>query len=151
MDWTDVKSKPKRKAPKKANDEDEGHYGGSYHGHLVAGAIHTKGSGKVSSGNQASAIADQDYLRDSDEEVKLETISHECALAVQTGRLAKDWSQAQLAKAVNEKTNTIIDIEAGHAQYSADTINRIEKALGVRIPRGRNNKRRAKKNPADGF
>ncbi len=77
-------------------------------------------------------------------------MSHECALGVQNGRLAKEWTQAQLAKAVNEKTSTIIDIEAGHAKYVPDTINRIEKVLGVKIPRGRKAQRK-KKNPPGGF
>ncbi len=40
----------------------------------------------------------------------------------------------------------ITDIENGSAAYNADTINKIEKALGVTIPRGRANKK--KKKPA---
>jgi putative transcription factor len=98
----------------------------------------------------ASAVADADYLRDSDEEIKFETVSHECAIAVQNARLAKQWTQAQLAKAINEKTGTVIDIESGHGQYVADQINRIEKVLGVKIPRGRKSGGRRKKNPAAG-
>jgi ribosome-binding protein aMBF1 (putative translation factor) len=50
-----------------------------------------------------------------------------------------------LAKAVNEKAGVIHDIENGTAHYDADVINRIEKILGVQIPRGRKNKKKAKK------
>ena len=39
-----------------------------------------------------------------------------------------------------------MEIEAGEAPYNADVINRIEKALGVKIPRGRGGKK--KKKPA---
>ena len=56
-------------------------------------------------------------------------------------------TQAQLAKAVNEKPSVIVDIENGTATYDASVINRIEQVLQVKIPRGRNNKRKKKKNP----
>ncbi|TNV76017.1 hypothetical protein FGO68_gene11557 [Halteria grandinella] len=107
--------------------------------------------GKSSVSKGASAVADADYLRDEDEEIKFETVNHDCSLAVQNARLAKDWTQAQLAKAVNEKPSAILDLEAGTAQYNADLINRIEKVLGVKIPRGRKGgARRRGKNPAAG-
>ena len=70
---------------------------------------------------------------------------------MQAARIAKEWTQAQLAKAVNEKPSTIHDIENGTAKYSGETINRIEKALGVKIPRGRKGGRRGKNPPAGGF
>ena len=56
--------------------------------------------------------------------------------------MKKELSQAQLAKAVNEKPGVIVDLENGSGQYNADLINRIEKVLGVKIPRGRKNKKR---------
>ena len=150
MEWNEVKAKPKKAHKPKRDEDEEGHWGGVSGGHLRAGAVAATGSGKHAVSNAASSIADADYLRDSDEEIKYETVSHECALAVQNARLAKEWSQAQLAKAVNEKPSTIVDIENGHAKYNADTINRIEKALGVKIPRGRKQQRK-KKNPPGGF
>ena len=150
MDWNEVKSKPKKTHKPRQEEDDEGHYGGVSGGHLRAGAIQSKGTGKASVSNAASTIADQDYLRDEDEEIKYELVAHQVSLAVQTARLAKEWSQAQLAKAVNEKTGTIVEIESGTAKYNADTINRIEKVLGVKIPRGRKTQR-ARKNPAGGF
>jgi ribosome-binding protein aMBF1 (putative translation factor) len=38
----------------------------------------------------------------------------------------------------------VVDIEHGTASYNADVINRIEKVLGVKIPRGRGNKKKRK-------
>jgi ribosome-binding protein aMBF1 (putative translation factor) len=54
---------------------------------------------------------------------------------------------------VNEKPSAILDLEAGTGQYNADLINRIEKVLGVKIPRGRKggNRRRGKNPAAGGF
>ena len=50
-------------------------------------------------------------------------------------------TQAQLAKACNEKTTVIVEVENGTARYNANLINRIEKALGTKIDRGRKKKR----------
>ena len=143
MDWNEVKAKPKRVTQKKNADEDQGYYGGMQGGHLKSGAVYgggTSGIKKVAQ-HHASTIAEADYLREGDEEIKYELVSHVCAAAVQAARLVKDWSQAELAKKVNEKTGEIIDLENGSSRYNADLINRIEKALGVKIPRGRKNKR----------
>ncbi len=148
MDWNEVKSKPKRQNKPKQQD-DEGFYGGSQGGSLRAGPVKqfggASGAGKTAVNKQASAIADYDFIRDENEEIKFETISHECAQAIQAARLAKEMSQAQLAKAINEKTGLVVDIEHGTAPYNADVINRIEKVLGVKIPRGRGKKKGPKK------
>lgn len=144
MEWNEVKAKPKRQG-KPRHDDEEGHWGGKQHGHLVAGAVAAHGHGKTAVSHHAAAIADQDFLKDENEEIKFETVSHDCAAAVQAARLVKDLSQAELAKLVNEKPSAIHDLENGTAQYNADLINRIEKVLGVKIPRGRKNKRHSKK------
>ena len=47
-------------------------------------------------------------------------------MAVQAARLKKDWTQAQLAKAINEKAGLIHDIEQGVAAYNPHVINTIE-------------------------
>ena len=150
MEWTEVKAKPKKQKKPKQNDEG-GYYGGASGNTLHAGPIKQAFGGpqKAPASKSASAVADFDPLArdDSDEEIKYEKISLECARAIQKARLEKEWSQAQLAKAVNEKTGLIVDIEAGTAAYNPDVVNRIEKALGVSVPRGRGNKKRKKKAP----
>ena len=57
---------------------------------------------------------------DGEEEFKFEKISHVTANAIQKARLVKDLSQAQLAKAINEKTGVVVEIENGTARYNAD-------------------------------
>ena len=87
--------------------------------------------------NQASAIADYDYNVDEDYEMKYELVSHKCASGVSNARLAANMTQTQLAKACNEKTTAITEVENGTARYDASLINRIEKALGAKVDRGR--------------
>ena len=91
--------------------------------------------------NHASNVADYDYGDAGlDEEIKFETVSHVCAQSVKNARLAAEMTQANLAKKVNEKPSSIVDIENGTARYNADLINRIERALNARIDRGRKKK-----------
>ncbi len=58
-------------------------------------------------------------------------------MAVAVARMEAKLTQAQLAIKVNERTAAIVDLENGTSRYNADLINRIEKALKVKIPRGR--------------
>ena len=142
MDWNEVKAKPKKaKKPKQNQDEYQQYGGTSSGGGLRAGPVKGVGQSKPAVNKQAQNIADFDYLRDEDEEIKYETISHDCGAAVQRARLAKEMTQAQLAKAINEKPGVIHDIENGTAAYDANIINSIEQVLGVKIPRGRKQKR----------
>lgn len=142
MEWTEVTAPKKKQSKKPKNqDDDSYHYGGYQGGHLKAGAVQgnaiSSGKGSKPAEHHASIVADADYLRDENEEIKYETYSHECAIAVQNARMAKDWSQAELAKKVNEKTGAIVDLENGSGKYNADLVNRCERVLGVKIPRGR--------------
>ena len=89
-------------------------------------------------------MADYDFGVDEDEEIKYETVSHTCAQSVKNARMAAEMTQTALAKKVNEKPQTIVEVENGSARYNADLINRIERALNARIDRGR--KKPAKKN-----
>ena len=67
-------------------------------------------------------------------------MSHVCAQSVKNARMAAEMTQQILAKKVNEKPSTIIEVENGTARYNADLINRIERALNARIDRGRKKK-----------
>ncbi len=149
MDWNEVKAKPKKVRKPKQDGDDDAFYGGASGNKLHAGPVKQAfgGPAKVATNKQASAIADFDPLArdDGNEEIKYEMVSRDCARAVQDARVKKDWTQGQLAKAINEKAGLIVDIESGVAPYNPDVINRIEKALGVQIPRGRGNKKKKKK------
>ena len=87
-------------------------------------------------------MADYDFgVDEGNEEIKFESVSHTCAMSVKNARMAAEMTQAQLAKKCNEKTSTIVDVENGTARYSADLINRIERALNAKIDRGRKKKK----------
>jgi hypothetical protein len=86
-DWNEVKAKPKKHHKPKQENDDAYHYGGGFGqgGTLKAGAVKntlTLGGPKRVAQHSASVVADADYLRDEDEEIKFETVSHECAIAV---------------------------------------------------------------------
>merc|ERR1712051_643438 len=115
----------------------QGRYGGpgAYSGGGGGGAAAAQQQPDVQ--NHASAVADYDFGVDEDEEIKFETFSHACANSVKQARMAAEMTQTGLAKKVNEKTTAIVDLENGTGRYSADLINRIERALNVKIDRGR--------------
>ena len=156
-DWEEVKKPVKKEKPQQQMQGAAAMQVGGKKGKvLVAGVIQRSGKyggpGAVTSGaaaaghevqNHASLVADYDFGVDEDqEEVKFETYSHVCSQAVKSARTDASKTQAQLAKMVNEKTSTIVELENGTGRYSADLINRIERALGVKIDRGRKKKRR---------
>lgn len=89
--------------------------------------------------NHASYIAEYDYGVDRESKAsKFETYSHVCASSVAHARMEARLTQSQLATKVNEKPSVITELENGTGRYNADLVNRIEHALKVKIPRGRN-------------
>ena len=108
----------------------QGRYGG-------AGAYGGGGAANAETNNHAQAVTDYDFGVDEDEEIKYEIVSHTCAQSVKNARMDAAMTQTALAILVNEKPQTIIDVENGTARYNADLINRIERALNARIDRGR--------------
>ena len=146
-DWETVQAKPKKTNKKPQEEQIKHHYGGKTSGGmLIAGPIRDgqamSSSKKGVLNNQASAIADFDYHVDDDyyEEVKTELVSHTLSLAVAEARLKKNWTQEKLAQQIGEKAHVIHDIENGTAPYKGGQINAIEKALGVKLDRGRKKK-----------
>ena len=164
-DWEEVKPKKKRAKPQQQQQPGTGGIGGkNSKGMLIPGAVIQKGktgaaaaagsgaaSGamwdetKMAPTNQASAIADQDFGIDEDgelEAVNVEMISHTCAMSVKNARIQAQMTQAQLAKKINEKTSVINEVEMGNYKYSAELINRIERATNCKIDRGRKKRRK---------
>ena len=146
-DWETVKSKPKKQNNKPKQQDNKPTFGGKgAKGKLIAGPINN-GQMNTNTGygntdysamnNQASAIADYDFGIDDEEEVKFETVSHQCAQAVGAARAKANMTQTELAKAIGEKTTVVVEIENGTGRYQAGVINSIEKALNCKIPRGR--------------
>lgn len=72
-------------------------------------------------------------LEDADEAGKHETVSQELKMLIQKGRIAKKLSQAAVAKAINEKSQTINEYESGKAQPNQQVLIKLERALGVKL------------------
>ena len=147
-DWEEIKGPAKKPKPQRQqNQAASGARGGkTSKGILVPGAIRQSNASAAAAqqevNNHASAVADYDFgVDEGNEEIKFESVSHTCAMSVKNARMAAEMTQAQLAKKCNEKTSTIVDVENGTARYSADLINRIERALNAKIDRGRKKKK----------
>ena len=169
-DWTEVKTK-KKKAPSKNLNHggmatgaqggknakgmlipgavSQSRYGGAAafgnSSYSAAGASASGFGGKKEVINQASAIADYDFgVEEGDNShVNVEIISHACAMSVKNARINADLTQSQLAKKINEKPSVIVEVENGTCKYSAQLINRIEKAMpGCKIDRARKRTKR---------
>merc|ERR1712187_467250 len=65
------------------------------------------------------------------------TVSHDFKLALHQSRLAKKMTQAQLASQINEKSTVINEYESGKAIPKGDLINKLNRALCVRLPKAK--------------
>lgn len=74
------------------------------------------------------------------DEYKVETVPFELKIAIQQARAKKGLKQTELAQLINEKASVIGDYEAGRAIPSAAVISKLERALGVKLPRPKKKK-----------
>merc|ERR1712157_173195 len=88
-------------------------------------------------GNQSahSVVPNAAKLDENAETFRHETVSHDFKMALQQARLAKKMSQAALATAINEKGSVINEYESGRAIPNGAIINKLNRALGVRLPK----------------
>ena len=62
-------------------------------------------------------------------------VSPELRMAIQRARLAKKVSQKDLAAQISEKPGLVNDYESGRAIPNPQMINKLARALGVKLPR----------------
>ena len=55
------------------------------------------------------------------------------ARVIQQARIAKEWTQADLARAINEKQQVINEYEQSKAIPNQQLLSKIERALGVKL------------------
>lgn len=67
--------------------------------------------------------------------VKIKKVSKAMSKAVTDARIAKKWTQVQLAHNSTVDSKIIGEIERGGSVYDSNVFNKITKALGVRIER----------------
>merc|ERR1712045_815726 len=86
---------------------------------------------KISAGGNKSAhsqVPNAAKLDENSDTFRHATVSHEFKTALQQARLAKKLTQSQLATAINE-------YESGKAIPNGAIINKLNRSLGVRLPR----------------
>merc|ERR1712084_157074 len=71
------------------------------------------------------------------EGLKHETVGNEFKKALMQARMAKKMSQTQLATAINEKGSVINEYESGKAIPNGAVINKLNRSLGVRLPKAK--------------
>mmetsp|Transcript_13689 Transcript_13689/g.23486 ORF Transcript_13689/g.23486 Transcript_13689/m.23486 type:complete len:143 (+) Transcript_13689:108-536(+) len=69
------------------------------------------------------------------DDLSLPKVSKSMADSIRDGRMAKKLTQKQLAQAINEQQSVIADYESGKGLPNGQVISKIEKALGIKIPR----------------
>merc|ERR1719367_1620731 len=84
-----------------------------------------------------SVVPNAQKLDENHEPFRHETVSHDFKMALQQARLAKKMSQTVLATAVNEKGSVINEYESGKAIPNGAIIQKLNRALGVRLPRAK--------------
>merc|ERR1712151_1244353 len=90
-------------------------------------------------GNKAahSQVPNAVKLDENAETFRHSTVSFDFKMALQQARLAKKLSQAQLAASINEKGSVINEYESGKAIPNGAIINKLNRALGVRLPKAK--------------
>ena len=63
------------------------------------------------------------------------TAGKKLGIAIQKGRMEKKMNQKDLAQAINEKASVINQYETGKAIPNPAIINKMERVLGVKLPR----------------
>merc|ERR1712087_693002 len=84
-----------------------------------------------------SACQNAKKLDENTNTYKHDTVSHDFKIALQQARIAKKMTQAQLATAINEKGSVINEYEGGKAIPNGAIINKLNRALGVRLPKAK--------------
>mmetsp|Transcript_600 Transcript_600/g.1889 ORF Transcript_600/g.1889 Transcript_600/m.1889 type:complete len:144 (-) Transcript_600:17-448(-) len=133
QDWEPVvfhKTGPKGKASKSSSEVNAARRSGA--------AVET--STKFGGGSNRAAhsvCSNAKKLDENTETFRHETVSHDFKMALQQARLAKKMTQAALATAICEKGTVINEYEAGKAIPNGAIINKLNRALGVRLPKAK--------------
>lgn len=82
-------------------------------------------------------VKGQPRLDEHAETFRHQTVSHDFKLALQQARLAKKWTQAELAAAVNEKASVVNEYESGRAIPHGAVVVKLSRALGAQLPKAK--------------
>eukprot|EP01015_Nassula_variabilis_P005485 TRINITY_DN1405_c0_g1_i6.p1 TRINITY_DN1405_c0_g1~~TRINITY_DN1405_c0_g1_i6.p1 ORF type:complete len:161 (-),score=41.90 TRINITY_DN1405_c0_g1_i6:123-605(-) len=98
-----------------------------------------KGHTNKNTNLEAKKVAE---IMNTDDQYKVETVSHDFRIALQQARQAKNLKQSDLAVKINEKASVIQLYESGKAVPDPSVISKLERVLGVRLPRQKPKKKK---------
>ncbi len=95
------------------------------------------GSGSNSSAHNNSGAGGTINARKIEESelLKIDKVDKSLSKAIQQARMAKKITQKELATKINEKPQVVGEYENGKAIPNAQIINKLERELGVKLPR----------------
>lgn len=134
QDWTTVtftKKKDTRSVPTSASHLAQAKATGAVATEKKAGAA----SNRVGHSNPTTTAAHLRKLEDETEVFEHKAINRGLAQAISAARQAKKMTQAQLAQAINERPQIIQQYESGQAVPNPQVINKLDRALGIHLPR----------------
>ncbi|CAD6336443.1 unnamed protein product [Miscanthus lutarioriparius] len=91
------------------------------------------GTNKHSSASAAAAAPAARKLDETTEPAAVERVAAEVRAAIQKARVAKGWSQAELAKRINERAQVVQEYESGKAAPAQAVLAKMERALEVKL------------------
>eukprot|EP01006_Ploeotia_vitrea_P002711 TRINITY_DN108580_c0_g1_i1.p1 TRINITY_DN108580_c0_g1~~TRINITY_DN108580_c0_g1_i1.p1 ORF type:complete len:136 (+),score=9.98 TRINITY_DN108580_c0_g1_i1:36-443(+) len=87
--------------------------------------------------NKNTGSSNLKKIDDSTDEYKHNTVDKNLRMAISQARQAKKMTQKDLAKAINESAQVIQQYEAGTAIPNPQVLNKLDRALGVHLPRNK--------------
>ncbi|VDP15538.1 unnamed protein product [Soboliphyme baturini] len=96
-------------------------------------AVDTTKKFNAATNKQHVAVKDISQLDNEFEDMHHDKIPLEIGRLIQSGRQAKEWSQSDLAKAINEKLSIVNDYEAGRAVLNQQILGKIERAIEIKL------------------
>jgi putative transcription factor len=88
----------------------------------------TAGSNKQHEAAKNTAILDRET-----EELHHDRVNKDVARAIQQARITKEWTQADLARNINEKQQIVNEYEQSKAIPNQQVLSKMERALGVKL------------------
>jgi putative transcription factor len=92
------------------------------------------GAGGNKSAHSATPLSAR-KLEDADDVGKIAKVDKSLSKAIMQARTAKGISQKDLATSINEKTQVVGEYESGKAIPNPQIISKLERKLGVKLPR----------------
>lgn len=96
-------------------------------------AVETVRKSAAGMNKHSAAVAPARKLDETTEPAAVERVAVEVRAAIQKARVAKGWSQAELAKHINERAQVVQEYESGKAAPAQAVLAKMERALEVKL------------------